>query len=64
MFGQEILINACMYDYFDQPSDAAWFLVDGAGKQKYYIPGSKYVLISCSNSFKIIELTHPKTPSV
>ena len=56
MLGQEILIDACMYDYFDQPSDAARFLVDGADKQKYYIPGSKYVLISCNNSFKGIEL--------
>ena len=56
MLGQEILIDACMYDYFDQPSDAARFLVEDAGEEKYYIPGSKYVLISCNNSFKGIEL--------
>ena len=41
-----------MHDYFDQPSDAARFLIDDAGDKKYSVAGSKYVLISCNNSFK------------
>ena len=39
MLGQEILFDACMYGYFDQPIDAAQFLVGDVGNQKYYIPG-------------------------
>ena len=64
ILGQEILFDACMYDYFDQPSDAAQFLVGDVGNQKYYIPGSKYVLISCNNSFKGIELIGNDTSPV
>ena len=52
MLGQEILIDTCMYDYYDRPSDAAQFLVTGNNNREFYIPGSKYVLITCNNTFQ------------
>ena len=53
MLGQEILIDACMYDYYDQPSNAVQFLVTGHDdNQELYVPGLQYVLISCNNTFQ------------
>ena len=56
MLGQEILINTCMYDYYNRPSDAAQFLVTGINSQDFFIPGSKYVLISCNNTFQGVKI--------
>ena len=54
MLGEEILIDACMYDYYDQPSNAAQFLVTGHidNNQELYVAGPQYVLISCNNTFQ------------
>ena len=66
MLGQEINIvfDACMYDYYDQPSDTDRFLVGGEDNQGYYIPGSKYMLISCNDTFAGFELTGNDTAPV
>ena len=64
MLGQEIIFDACMYDYYDQPSDTARFLVGGNDIQDYYIPGSKYMLISCNNTFKGVGLIGNDTPPI
>ena len=56
MLGQKVVFHACMYDYYDQPSDAARFLVSGADDQDYYISGSNYMLISCNNTFQGIDI--------
>ena len=56
MLGEEVLFDACMYDYYDRPSDDARFVVSGAGNQDIYIPGSKYVIISCNNTIQGITL--------
>ena len=52
MSGQEITFDACMYDYYDQPGDTARFLVSADDNQDFYIPGLKYMLISCNNTFQ------------
>ena len=56
MLGQEILIDVCMYDYYDQPSDTAQFLITSANNQESYIPASRYVLISCNNTIQGIKI--------
>ena len=62
MLGQNILFNACMYDYYDQPSDTAQFLVNDY--QDYNIPGSNYMLISCNNTFEGVALIGNDTSPV
>ena len=47
MLGKEIVIPACLLDYYDQPADTAQFLVHGKRHQNYFTSGSKQVLISC-----------------
>ena len=56
MLGEEILINTCMYDYYNRPSDPAQFVVSGVFNQDFYIPGSQYVLISCNNTIQGIKI--------
>ena len=50
MLGQEILINSCLIDHYDKPSDeVVEFLV--SGKNEEFIPSLKYIVASrCSNT--------------
>ena len=64
MLGQEILIDACMYDYYDRPTSTEEFLVSSADSQDYYIPGSQYILISCNHTFQGISIIGNKTTPV
>ena len=50
MLGQEITFDACLLDYYDQPTEATQFLVTGMNHQDYNISGSKYTLISCNRT--------------
>ena len=61
MPGQEILIDACMYDYYDRPTGTEEFIVSSADNQDYYIPGSQYILISCNHTFQGISIIGNKT---
>ena len=56
MLGEEVLVSACMYDYYDRPSDDARFVVTGSNNQDYYIPGAKDVIVSCNNTLQGITL--------
>ena len=52
MLGHEILINSCIMDFFDKPTDVAvQFSVTSSIKD--YTPSSEYMLISCSLPLKI-----------
>ena len=64
MLGQEIVIYACMYDYYGRPTGTEEFLVSSANDQDYYIPGSQYILISCNHTFQGISTTGNKTTPV
>ena len=64
MLGQEFLIQASMYDYYDQPTGTEEFLVNSADGQDYYIPGSQYVLISCNHTFQDIRIIGNETTPV
>ena len=61
MLGQEILIDACMYDYYGRPTGTEEFLVSSADGQDYYIPGSLYILISCNHTFQGISIIAKNT---
>ena len=56
MLGQEILIDACMYDYYDRSTSTAEFLITSADNQDYYISGSKYIFITCNHTFQGISI--------
>ena len=64
MLGQEILIDACMYDYYDRPTGTEEFLVSSDDGQDYYIPGSQYILISCNHTFQGISIIENKTTPI
>ena len=67
MLGEEVLVGACMYDYYDRPSNDAQFVVTGSNNRDYYIPGSKDVIVSCNNTMQGITLNGnsilPTSPS-
>ena len=50
MLGQEIRFNACVLDYYDQPTELTQFLVTGMNHQHYNISGSKYISVSCNHT--------------
>ena len=64
MLGQEILIDACIYDYYNRPKDTEEFLVSSDDDQDYYIPGSHYILISCNHTFQGISIFGKNTTPI
>ena len=49
MLGQEITLNGCLLDYYDQPTETAQFLVTSIDKE-LKISSSSYISISCNRS--------------
>jgi len=48
MLGREIVITACVLDYYiNQSNDSMQFLVESETKQNYFFSGPKEILISC-----------------
>ena len=64
MLGQEILIDACIYDYYNRPTGTKEFLVSSDDDQDYYIPGSHYILISCNHTFQGISIIGKNTTPI
>ena len=64
MLGQEILIYACMYDYYDRPTCTEEFLMSSTDNQYYYIPGLQYILISWNHTFQGINIIGNNTTPV
>ena len=68
MLGQEIIINACVQDYYDQPADATRFLVSSNSQDYHIIGASTGILISCNNIKEIgiigYEVTTPSNISM
>ena len=56
MLGQEIRFNACVLDYYDQPTELTQFLVTGMNHQYYNISGSKYISVSCNHTTQAINI--------
>ena len=52
MLGQEITFDACVLDYYSQPTEAIQFSVTGMDHQDYTILGQKYISISCNRTIQ------------
>ena len=50
MLGQDITFDACLLDYYDQPTKAEEFFINGESHQDYNISSSKYITISCNRT--------------
>ena len=50
MLGQEIRFNACVLDYYNQPTELTQFLVTGMDHQNYNMSDSKYISVSCHHT--------------
>ena len=59
MLGTEIVIPACVLDYYDQPIDSVQFLIQSEMHSSYFISGPKQTLISC-DTFKGISIMSNK----
>ena len=59
MLGQEIIIDACVRDYYDQPAVETQFMVD-SNDEDHTINGSNSVLISCDNGLQGINVEGSK----
>ena len=57
MLGQEVTLDACVFDYYDQPTEATQFLINGMNHQDYNITGLKYITISCNHTTQGISIT-------
>ena len=56
MLGQEIKFNACVLDYYNQPTELTQFLVTGMNHQHYNMSGSKYISVSCNHTTQGISI--------
>ena len=57
MLGQEITFDACVLDYFDQPTEAVQFVTTGMNHEDYRISGPTHVAISCNHTTQGISIT-------
>ena len=63
MLGQEITINACLLDYYNNPTEVTQFKIIGENHQDYFIPGSEYASISCNHKIEGIGIIGSKPVS-
>ena len=56
MLGEKITFDACVLDYYDQPTKATQFLIKGMNHKDYNISGSDYITISCNHTTQGITL--------
>ena len=56
MLGEKITFDACVLDYYDQPTKATQFLIKGMNHEDYNISGSDYITISCNHKTQGITL--------
>ena len=57
MLGQEITFDACVLDYFDQPTEATQFMTTGMSHEDYRISGPTHVSTSCNHTTQGIRIT-------
>ena len=55
MLGQQIVLDACMYDYYGHQAAAARFSINGDNTQGYSL-GSNNTLISCNRTFELVNI--------
>ena len=55
MLGQKILLDACMYDYYNHPANVALFFVSGSNNQGYRLD-SNNTLITCNHTLELVSI--------
>ena len=61
MLGQEIIINACILDYYNQPSNSVRFTISGEENPNLQTNGPHDILLSCDDdAFKGVSITGNK----
>ena len=55
MLGQKILLDACMYDYYDHPVDVARFILSINESQGYRLD-SNNILITCNRTLELVSI--------
>ena len=63
MLGQEIIIDACVWDYYEQPAVETQFMLD-SNDEDHTINGTNSVLISCDNRLQGINITGSKISDI
>ena len=56
MLGTEIVLPACVVDYYNQSIDSTHFLVQGETYSNYFFSGPKQIFISCDDTFEGISI--------
>ena len=56
MLGEKILLDACMYDYYDHPVDVARFLISGTTDNQGYHLDLDNILITCNYTLELISI--------
>ena len=55
MLGQKILLDACLYDYYDHPIDVDRFSISGTNNQGYHLD-SNSTLITCNRTIELASI--------
>ena len=55
MLGQKILLDACVYDYYNHPVDVAQFLISGTKNLGYHLH-SNNTLIKCNQILELVSI--------
>ena len=56
MLGQKILLDACLYDYYDHPVDVARFMISGKTNNQGYRLDSNNTLITCNQTTELASI--------
>ena len=56
MLGQEIIIYACLLDYYNQPAEATQFKVISEIYKLFFVHGSEFTSISCNHTIEGISI--------
>ncbi|XP_065895934.1 uncharacterized protein [Dysidea avara] len=64
MLGQEIIIDACVLDYYNQPVDGTLFIIDGEDGDHQLINGSSYVLVVTCEGFRGVRIVGEEVSDV
>ena len=63
MLGQEVIIDACVLDYHNNPAEVTQFHIIGEDHQNYIVQGSEYTSISCNHTIEGLSIVGNKSIS-
>ena len=63
MLGQEVTIDACVLDYYNNPAEVTQFQIIGEDHENYIVQGSEYTSISCNHTIEGLSIVGNKSIS-